>query len=552
MGLLHQFAALALLAMASGGAAAAQPLIHVDCAAATTGTADGSVRRPLTSLQQLNALQLQPGTRIRFKRGSTCHGSLTPMAGSSGRAGAPIVVEPYGKRALGRPVIAAGCRAARPDPRQRLTTAARQPDGVSPYYSLCSGDDDGQVNRAAIHLFNLEHWEIHGLELSNDARQEAGRVGLLVQLEDFGTGHHYRVNDVYIHHVRGYLKDEPGRALAYKATGGILFEVTRDGERPGAKQKPTNFDDVLVENSEVYHVDGIGISNRSAWMCRPRGAPCGDFPPYKGNPAYLADPATQAASEFYPSTRLVIRNNRVHDVGGDGIIVRTATDPMVEANLLYDIWMRSPGNSAGAWAINTDGAVFQYNEVYGVRLRPEIESGDGMAFDADMGTHNTRVVANYSHDNAGGLMLFCGCGQDGLGRQAMVEQVVVERNLSVNDRHRAILVAGVDDGVVRDNLIITNAPAPLLELHHKGTPDVLELSNNRVIHRGDAGALYRPNSSPGSAARFTWRDNTFYGYPAAPETGEPAPAARADAAALIAQWFAATRFRERGYQPRRR
>jgi hypothetical protein len=425
---------------------------------------------------------------------------------------------------------------------------------VSPYHTLCTAAG-GQVNRAALYLFNVEHWEINGLELSNDGLEEAGRVGLLVQLEDFGTGRHYRINNVLVHHVRGYLKDEPGRKLAYKATGGILFEVTRDSERRGVRQKKTNFDDVLVENSEIHHVDGIGLSNRSAWMCRPRGAPCGDFPPYKNNPGYLQETAAQAATEFYPSTRLVFRNNKIHDIGGDGIVVRTATAPLVEANLLYDIWMRAPGNSAGAWAINTDGAVFQYNEVHGVRLRPEIEGVDGMAFDADMGTRGTRIYANYSHGNAGGLMLFCACGKDGLGQQAMVEDVMVERNLSLDDKRRAILVAGLDNAVVSGNLIVTSGATPLLESHDKGTSDVLELRGNRFVDTSGGGALYRPFKKSGSNARYTWRGNSFQGYPASAESGAAVLAASeaeaaAAAAALVEQWFADTQFRQRGYRPR--
>lgn len=547
-----KFASLALVLMLAGlgaagqaTAAAGKPVLHIDCAAASSAAADGSLQRPLNGLDQLNAIRFAPGTRILFKRGATCHGSFRPKAGSSGTADAPIVVDSYGSAAAPRAAIAAGCRVARPDPQQALTKASMRPEGVSPYYSLCTADD-GIVNRAAVHLLNVEYWEINGLELSNDGLDEAGRVGLLVQLEDFGTGHHFRINDVYVHHVRGYLKDEPNRKLAYKSTGGILFEVTRDGELPGAKQKKTNFDDVLVENSEVYHVDGIGLSNRSAWLCRPRGAPCGDFPPYKGNLSYLTDPATEAATDFYPSTRLVFRNNKIHDIGGDGLIVRTALAPLVEANLLHDIWMRAPGNSAGAWAINTDGAVFQYNEVYGVRLPAGM--ADGMAFDADMGTRQTRIYANYSHDNAGGLMLFCACGKDGLGQQAMAESVVVERNLSINDRHRLILVAGLDSAVVSDNLIISDSATPLLESHDNGTIDVLEMRGNRFVSTGGSGTLYRPYSKSGSYARFVWRDNTFHGYPASTQGGVATSTASVDVNSLVAQWFAATQFRQRGYQ----
>jgi hypothetical protein len=91
-----------------------------------------------------------------------------------------------------------------------------------------------------------------------------------VQLEDFGTGSHYHVRAVYVHHVRGYLKDAPGSEHVYKETGGILFNITRHG----ANQRKTRFDDVLVENSDFpcrRHrlVDALGVDvprwRRALW-----------------------------------------------------------------------------------------------------------------------------------------------------------------------------------------------------------------------------------------------------------------------------------------------
>jgi hypothetical protein len=535
----HVVLAVALILAGWRADAHAAQTLYVDCSSAAA-KADGSLQWPLNRLEQLNALRLQPGTRVLFKRGMSCHGSFKPQAGSSGKPGAPIVVDAYGDRALGRPVIAAGCRATQPDPDQSLTEARKTASGISPYYSLCTADD-GLVRQAALHLVNVEHWEINSLELSNDGVAEAGRVGLLVQLEDFGIGHHYRINDVYVHHVRGYLQDTPGRELAYKETGGILFTVTRTQERPGSKQKKTSFDDVVIENSEVYQVDGIGVSNRSAWMCRQRGAPCGDFAPYKGNAEYMKATGTQAASDFFPSTGIVIRNNKIHNIGGDGLIVRTAVAPRVEANLLYDIWMRAPGNSAGAWAINTDDALFQYNEVYGVRHREEIEPGDGMAFDADMGTRNTRFHANYSHDNAGGMMLFCACGRDGLGNRATAEGVLVESNLSINDGRRAIMMAGVDTALVKDNLIVANGTTALIENGDFKSPNAVELHGNQFINTSNQGVMYRTKNKEGSYAAMVWGENSFHGYPAStPADGK--------AEALVERWFASTGFRENSYQ----
>lgn len=557
------------LAIACGGATAAPdsgPTLHVDCsraagAAVAEGAeyARGSERNPIDNLDELNAIRLQPGSHILFKRGATCHGSFKPTAGSSGTAQAPIVVAAYGDKGAPRPVIAAGCKEAASDPDQSMTESRKTRQGPSAYASLCKTNEP-VANRAAIHLHNVQYWEINALELTNDALTPGARVGLLVQLEDFGTGHHYRVDNVYVHHVRGLLKDEPDGKEPYKATGGILFSVTRDAEAAGRKQEKTNFDDVVVENSEVYNVDAIGLSNRSAWQCRLMGAPCGDYPPYKGNPGYMADPATQATSDYFPSTGLTLRNNKIHNVGGDGIIVRTATAPVVESNLVYDVWMRAPGNSAGAWAINTDGAVFRYNEVHSVRLG--LDDGDGMAFDADMGARHTRFHANYSHDNEGGLMLFCGCGSDGFGNPGMASDTVVEDNLSVDDAFRLILVSGSQRSVVRNNIAVSRRQGrvtPLIENHLRPGPNEVALSGNRFFNASDRGALFLAPPKEGRYADFIWSGNSYVGYSSStefaggkykrgPEQETVAPFADHDADAAIARWLQSSGFQQHRYK----
>jgi hypothetical protein len=531
-----------------GTASAAEPpVVRVDCSGASAAPVVGG-------LVQLNAMRFVPGTRILFRRGVTCYGSFVPQAGSSGLPGRPIVVGSYGDRAAGRPVIAAGCREAVADPDQGITRAARTARGISPYRSLCRSDG-GTVARAAIHLRNLQHWEIEGLELTNDGLTEGARVGLLVQLEDFGVGSHYRVRDVYVHHVRGYLKDAPGSEHVYKETGGILFNITRHG----VNQRKTRFDDVLVENSEIFHVDAIGLSTRSAWMCRVGGAPCGDYAPYKNKEVALS---AAAADDYTPSTNIVLRNNHIHDIGGDGMVVRTASKPLVEANLMHDIWLRAAGNSAGAWAINTDGARFQYNEIHHVRYQQPWEPGDGMAFDADLGTRDTQVVANYSHDNEGGFMLFCGCGDDGLGNPAQSSGTVVENNLSINDGRRVIVFAGSQSAIVRGNLLLNTQPglvSPAAENTGMGSMNAGDIRNNVFYHGGDAGALYRAMNPALRHDDILWSGNRFYGYQSTSEfkaaqfvEGDAAnviqPAAGFDPEAAARNWFATTGYTERSYR----
>jgi len=526
---------------------AAPASVYVDCSGASAAPVLGS-------LAELNAMTFAPGTRILFKRGVTCHGSFTPRAGSSGSAAQPVVVASYGDPAAGRAVIAAGCADADADPGQAATDRARTASGRSPYHSLCRSDD-GRAARAAIHLYNLDHWEIEGLELTNDSLSAGPRVGLLVQLEDFGVGSHYRVRDVYVHHVRGYLKDAPGSEIVYKESGGILFSVTRHG----ASQRKTRFDDVVVENSEIFHVDAIGLSTRSAWMCRPGGAPCGDYLPYKGNAVPLS---AAAGDEYTPSTGIVFRNNHIHDIGGDGIVVRTAAQPLVEGNLLHDIWMRAAGNSAGAWAINTDGARFQYNEIHHVRYQAPWEPGDGMAFDADLGTRDTQIVANYSHDNGGGFMLFCGCGNDGLGNPAQAVGTVVENNLSLNDGRRVIVFAGSQSATVRGNLVLNTQAglvSPAAENTGLGSRNAGDIRDNVFYHGAGNGRLFRAVQPALRHEDIQWSGNRFYGYDATDEfaagqffEGDAAntvlPADSFDADAAMRQWFVATGYAGHRYR----
>lgn len=295
-------------------------------------------------------------------------------------------------------------------------------------------------------------------------------------------------------------------------------------------------------------------------MCRVNGAPCGDYLKEGEKPAAQAGLAERTSIDFLPSTRLVIRNNKIHDIGGDGIIVRTATAPLVESNLIYEVWMRVAGNSAGAWAINTDDALFQYNEVYGVRKRGSM--ADGMAFDADLGTWGTVVRNNYSHDNEGGLMLFCGCGADGMGNWGKAAGALVENNLSVNDGHRIVFIVGAEAGVVKDNLIVTRKPGldvAVIESAHENKNEVA-FSGNVILREDGAGKLARMAERAGSLKDISWSGNSFAGYAGAPgfagapykpgaQPNRAAPAGGQDSAAAIERWFAATDFAAKRYKP---
>ena len=74
---------------------------YVDCGAARAG--EGSIDRPINSLAQLRELNLPAGSTVRFKKGTTCNGTLEIWG--YGTPESPALIEGYG---AGRPTVLNG------------------------------------------------------------------------------------------------------------------------------------------------------------------------------------------------------------------------------------------------------------------------------------------------------------------------------------------------------------------------------------------------------------------------------------------------------------
>ncbi|MET9268695.1 carbohydrate binding domain-containing protein [Kribbella sp. NPDC003557] len=429
--------ALAFLVMALAwpgsvaGASVAASSYYVDCSAASGG--NGSQTSPWNSLATVNAHGFAAGDRLLFARGVTCAGQLKPSG--SGTAAAPITIDAYGT-GTARPVIAGG----------------------------------GAVY-AAIHLYNVQYWEVRGLEVTNLGASAAERNGILVELADFGTGSHYVIGNVYVHDVNG------GDT---KNSNGIQFRVS-------GTTTPTHFNGVTVENSEIYRVDREGLTTASSWGCRAIYA-CTSGPAWTAN------------------TNIVFRNNRIHDIGGDGIVLRIGADAVVERNTAYDIWMRSAGNNAGIWTINSDRTVVQYNEVYRVR-RPCCN--DGMAFDSDGGNRGVVFQYNYSHDNEGGFVLFCGCSSGW-----STSGTTVRYNLSVNDKSRILYAAGESAAQIYGNTIYLPAGSTTKIIEDNGSASTKATWTNNLIYNLGSGGYDQ-------VGNYVFRGNLYYGNHPASEPSDP-------------------------------
>ncbi|MFI1092691.1 ricin-type beta-trefoil lectin domain protein [Streptomyces sp. NPDC020917] len=311
----------------------------------------------------------------------------------------------------------------------------------------------------AVLLTNQQYWEIRNLEVTNHGATAGNRRGVHIVLQDYGTGSHYRITNLTVHDVNGDgVKDLGGSA-------GIQFDVF------GTSVK-TKFNDVVVDGNDVYSVDRSGINMSTAWKCRAS----------IGYPS----PCQYGVDTYYPWTGFVVQNNTVHDIGGDGIVMQYTQNGLAQNNVAYDTAARWYGSNAAIWDWNADNVTFQYNEAYRTHKLPD--NGDGMAWDADYGTDGTVYQYNYSHDNEGGMAMFCGCG----GGSTSTTNAVFRYNVSQNDAGQVLRDAGESNGWFYNNTIYEpeGATAPILTSGRSS----LTFANNLIVNHGSGGYQYSGTS----------------------------------------------------------
>lgn len=105
----------------------------------------------------------------------------------------------------------------------------------------------------------------------------------------------------------------------------------------------------------------------------------------------------------------MVKNNFINRTGADGVVVSYGVSPVVENNTLYDAGINGNGHQyiAGLWSFASSNSLFQYNEVARMHYQDQSTTDSG-AFDTDLLTFGTHVFQyNYTHDNAGGILLDC-------------------------------------------------------------------------------------------------------------------------------------------------
>jgi hypothetical protein len=259
----------------------------------------------------------------------------------------------------------------------------------------------------AVLLRNMDEVEVSDLEITNRGDGSGMRRGLRVLLWNFGVAHHVVLRHLFIHDVGG--------TLAKKDSGGIQLQAFGD-------VTASRFDDVLIERNVVLHVDRTGIGSQTDRFSR---------------------------KVWFPSTKVVIRENYVEDVGGDGIVPIGTDHAVVEGNVVRRAVSRSKDYNAGVWPWSADDTFLQWNDVAGTG-----GTRDGEGYDSDYNSHNTRFEHNYSHDNMGGFMLICTPGDSDPAVYAGNTATRVVGNISYGDHTRIFNISGGKDTVIEKNLFV--------------------------------------------------------------------------------------------------
>ncbi|MET7000461.1 right-handed parallel beta-helix repeat-containing protein [Chitinophaga defluvii] len=264
----------------------------------------------------------------------------------------------------------------------------------------------------AVYLFNQSNWTIQHLEVTNQAssRGTTFRSGILVQNEGGGIVSNIRILDNYVHNVSGTFRYG---AFDPHAFGGISLVTTGTA---GADK----FDNILIQENRVEAAGRTGIV---VW-----------------------DNVWSGAGQA--SENVKIRQNTVKDIDSDGILTFGCNGALVEYNVANTCGNYAElgqfNGSCAIWCTRGADCVVQYNEAYNTQAL--MDNADGQAFDLDYDAVRGVVQYNYSHDNAGGFVLFINGG-------TTTNNCIVRYNISQNDKRSLITFAG---GVAPNSQIYNN------------------------------------------------------------------------------------------------
>jgi hypothetical protein len=337
---------------------------------------------------------------------------------------------------------------------------------------------------------------IRDLEISNRGEHPvAGLKGLLIELENYGTGKDITVDNLFVHDVHGTLQveeDDGGNAIHLKNYNDTEHDTI-----------PSRFDGLIVQNCLIRDCQRNGIRMWGNWE----------------------------RHRWFPSLNVVIRNNVLDGVPGDGIVPVACESPLVEYNVMKNCPPTLPPSEAcdGIWPWSCDNAVVQYNVVSDHRSQV-----DGYGFDSDWNSTNSLFQYNLSFNNDGGFLLVCNSGGWPLDWSAGNTGTVVRYNISINDGLRDYIpyddkyfspvihfTGPISNTLIKKNLFyVFKKPKPEIDrtlfslTDWSGDPDSTFIKNNYIF-------VEEPNLAvdAGTSTNNFFENNLFVGNLRAPKSG---------------------------------
>ncbi|HEM4100111.1 TPA: right-handed parallel beta-helix repeat-containing protein [Streptococcus suis] len=343
------------------------------------------------SFEQLRKKSFVAGDRILIKRGSRFVGESAFLTfKGSGSQNTPILISSYGEGEL--PLL----------------------EGQGKIENVIKLYNQEFITIENLEITNLDPNFSTSFELNSNNNRTKSLRGLHVVAEDYGVVHDINIRNLYIHDINGNLSS--------KWNGGIFFDVY-------GTTIPTKYDGILIENNYLERVDRSGIKLvGSTWANQN----------LKNN--------KNVPLNWYPSTNVVVRGNRIEKAGGDSLTVRDTDGALIEYNISADARYQNTGYNAGIWPFQASNTVIQYNEsfrTHGVQ--------DGQGLDLDHISNNSVMQYNYSHDNEGGFMLIMNWYEQ--------TSPTVRYNISQNDKDKIFELArgGAQGTAIYNNTIYSDS-----------------------------------------------------------------------------------------------
>ncbi|GAB4197280.1 MAG: hypothetical protein Kow00105_11380 [Phycisphaeraceae bacterium] len=351
----------------------------------------------------------------------------------------------------------------------RPITIDRFGDGPPP---VIHGDGDAS---ATILLDNVNAWHIKNLELTNTGDQpETFRYAISILIDGIGDAGDFHLANLHIHDVNG--SDEPG----FGEGAAILLRN---------RGVNTRFDGVTIEHCTIdnTHRNGIVIDG-------------GD-----------AEPGAQA------NIKVVIHDNVITGVGGDGIRLVGCEYPVVEYNRIEQAGQSGEGRAGGISLINCRNGIVQFNEVIGTR------GPRNAALRVGPGCMENTLQFNFTRDNRGPMaQLSADIASTGsVGKRLSNIGTVVRYNISQNDGGGFKLIGPVRDARCYNNTIFCGPDRRVewvrLDARRDMAPAQTLIANNLFyVQKGQASILFDETTD------IMLRHNAYFGMEAIPAS-DPNP-----------------------------